>query len=190
MNLQELRNTIRTDYQRLMPVRGGVLQRLMLSPEFSIIFYFRVLTWMRNVRMLRPLYVLLYLLYRRRCARRGLYLRIGTRIGQGFHIAHLTNIVINQGALIGKNCMLFQGVTLGGMRLFDGRVVAPVVGDNVTIFAGAKIVGGVKVGNNVVIGANAVVTHDVPDNAVVAGVPAKIISMKGKQYAELYTTGM
>lgn len=55
---------------------------------------------------------------------------------------------------------------------------APTIGDNVVVYAGAKIIGGVHIGNNVIIGANAVVTKDVPDNCVVAGVPARIIKMK------------
>ncbi len=55
----------------------------------------------------------------------------------------------------------------------------PVIGDNVYIGSGAKIIGSVNVGNNVAIGANAVLTKDVPDNAVVVGVPAKVISYKG-----------
>ncbi|MFC2064935.1 serine O-acetyltransferase [Chloroflexota bacterium] len=57
----------------------------------------------------------------------------------------------------------------------------PVIGDNVYIGPGAKIIGKVHVGNNVAIGANCVVTKDVPDNAVVAGVPGRVISMKGSE---------
>lgn len=71
---------------------------------------------------------------------------------------------------IGSNCRVFQQVTIGwngGKR--------PVIGDNVIICCGAKVIGGITVGNNVTIGANAVVCKDVPDNCVVGGVPAKII---------------
>ena len=62
----------------------------------------------------------------------------------------------------------------------------PVIGDNVVAYAGAKIIGNVHVGNNVVIGANAVVTKDVPDNAVVVGVPAKVINYNGASISEQY----
>ncbi len=71
---------------------------------------------------------------------------------------------------IGKNCTIYQQVTVGNS---GGHY--PTIGDNVSICAGAKVLGGVKVGNNVTIGANAVVTKDVPDNAIVAGVPARVI---------------
>ena len=90
--------------------------------------------------------------------------------------------------MIGANCLIFHGVTIGGM-LKDGRMQVPSIGDNVVIFAGAKVIGDVRIGNNVVIGANAVVTHDVEDNAVVAGIPAKTISMKGKEISEQYAKG-
>lgn len=68
--------------------------------------------------------------------------------------------------------MIGQGVTIGGK---SGWYEVPVIGDDVIINAGARILGPVKIGNNVIIGANAVVVKDVPDNCVVAGVPARII---------------
>lgn len=71
-----------------------------------------------------------------------------------------------------------QGCTIGSQR--GGRKGGiPTIGDNVVVCAGAKVIGNIKIGNNVMIGANAVVVDDVPDNAVVAGVPAKIINMNG-----------
>ncbi|KSU68212.1 hypothetical protein AS038_00925 [Arthrobacter sp. NIO-1057] len=79
---------------------------------------------------------------------------------------------IHPDSIIGKNCVIGQNVTLGGRA---GKTHPPIIGDNVFIAPGAKCLGG-KIGNNVVVGANAVVLNDVPDNCVVAGVPAKIIS--------------
>lgn len=72
---------------------------------------------------------------------------------------------------IGRNCKIYQQVTIG----YNHRLEAPVIGDNVEICCGAKIIGGVHIGNNVLIGANAVVVKDIPDNSVVAGIPARII---------------
>jgi serine O-acetyltransferase len=61
-----------------------------------------------------------------------------------------------------------------------------IIGDNVILFSGAKVIGNVCIGNNVVVGANAVVLNDIPDNAVVAGVPAKIISYNGTKISRQY----
>ena len=73
---------------------------------------------------------------------------------------------------IGKNCWINQQVTIGFKN-----AKSPIIGDNVRISCGAKILGGIKIGNNAIIGANAVVIKDVPDNAIVGGVPAKVIGM-------------
>lgn len=75
-------------------------------------------------------------------------------------------------AIIGRNCIIGQNTTIGGK---SGWYEVPVIGDNVHISAGARILGPVRIGNNVIIGANAVVVKDVPDNCIVAGIPAKII---------------
>lgn len=92
-----------------------------------------------------------------------------TDIGGGLIIQHGFSTIINA-KKIGKNCHIYQQVTIG----YNGTE-QPVIGNNVRICCGAKVIGGAHIGNNVVIGANAVVVKDVPDNVIVAGVPAKII---------------
>lgn len=90
-------------------------------------------------------------------------------IGGGLIIQHGFSTIINA-KKIGRNCHIYQQVTIG----FNGTQ-SPIIGDNVRICCGAKVIGGIHIGNNVVIGANAVVCKDIPDNVIVAGVPAKII---------------
>jgi len=98
------------------------------------------------------------------------------KIGEGTKIAYGgVGVVVHARSVIGKNCLLGQNITIGGK---SGWYEVPIIGDNVHISAGARILGPVKVGNNVIIGANAVVIKDVPDNCIVAGVPAKVIRDK------------
>lgn len=91
----------------------------------------------------------------------------GTEFGYGG-----IGVVLHPRTVIGNNCIIGQGVTIGGK---SGWYEVPVIGDNVHIHAGARIIGPVRIGDNVEIGANSVVVKDVPSNCVVAGVPARII---------------
>jgi serine O-acetyltransferase len=89
--------------------------------------------------------------------------------------------VINGYATIGECCTIFQDVTIG--RSFFGECEGVTqIGNNVILFPGSKVIGGITIGNNVVIGANAVVTSDIPNNSVVVGAPAKVVSNNVKQY--------
>lgn len=99
-------------------------------------------------------------------------------IGKGLYLGHYFGIVINEDVIMGCNINLSNDVTIGQTNR-GGRKGVPILGNNIYIGPGARIIGKVVIGNNVAIGANAVVTHDVPDNAVVAGVPARIISYSG-----------
>lgn len=98
------------------------------------------------------------------------------QIGQGSFFAYGgIGCVLHNRTVIGKNVTIGTNVTIGGK---SGFYEVPVIGDNIDISTGAKILGPIKIGMNVTIGANAVVIKDVPDNAVVAGVPSKILYIK------------
>lgn len=104
----------------------------------------------------------------------GICINAEAEIDEGLYIGHFGGIFIHSNAKIGKNCNISQDVTIGVKAPFE-TVSAPVIGDNVYIGAGAKVLGGIRVGNYAVIGANAVVVKDVPDRAIVGGIPAKIL---------------
>lgn len=110
----------------------------------------------------------------------GFQIPITCEIGDGLFLGHFGNIVINQGATIGKNCNIAQGVTIGYVSR-GKRQGCPVIGDRVWIGANAVIVGNVRIGNDVLIAPLSFVNFDVPDGAVVSGNPAVIISDRGSQ---------
>ncbi len=112
--------------------------------------------------------------------RYGITIPWQTPVGAGLYIGHFGGIHVNGGAVIGDNCNLQQDVTLGQANRGD-KAGAPIIGNNVFIGAGAKIIGRIHVGDGAAIGANAVVTRDVPAGAAVAGVPARIVSELGSE---------
>ena len=105
----------------------------------------------------------------------GISLPYSAQIGDHFYIGHFGGIIINASAVIGNNCNLSQGVTIGVSGRGEKKGV-PVIGNNVYIGANAVIAGGIIVGDNVVIGANSLVTESVESNITVVGVPAKKVS--------------
>ena len=110
----------------------------------------------------------------------GIEIHPGAKIGQGLFIDHGNGIVIGETAIIGDDCLLYQGVTLGGTGKEKGKR-HPTIGNNVVIGGGAKILGNITVGDNSYVGANAVVISDVPANSTIVGVPGRITRQDGKK---------
>jgi len=105
----------------------------------------------------------------------GIEIHPGATIGSRFFIDHGMGVVIGETAEIGDDVMLYQGVTLGGTS--TRRVKRhPTLRDNVTVGAGAKVIGGIEIGENARIGAGSVVVTNVPPNATVVGVPGHIVA--------------
>lgn len=108
----------------------------------------------------------------------GIYIPPDCTIGPGLYIGHFGQLIVHPDVVIGRNCNLSQGVTLGLGRS-GGVWGVPRIGDRIYIAPGAKIIGPIQLANGTVVGANAVVTKDTEENAVVAGVPARVISYDG-----------
>lgn len=102
----------------------------------------------------------------------GIEIHPGAKIGRRFFIDHGMGVVIGETAEIGDDCMLYQGVTLGGTSLKQIKR-HPTLGDGVTVGAGAKVLGPVEIGEQSAVGANAVVVKSAPPHSVLVGVPAK-----------------
>lgn len=108
----------------------------------------------------------------------GIEIHPGAKIGKGLMIDHGSGVVIGETTVIGDDCTIYQGVTLGGTGKDKGKR-HPTLGNNVMVGSGAKILGPFKVGDNARIAANAVVLEEVPANATAVGVPARIVKIGG-----------
>lgn len=104
----------------------------------------------------------------------GIEIPRSTTIGEGFCIKHSGGIAIHSCAVIGRNCTITHGVTIG-IKETNPKMGVPIIGDNVYFGAGCVVIGGISIGANAKIGANAVVMDDIPEGATAVGVPAKII---------------
>jgi len=108
----------------------------------------------------------------------GISISPDCRIGPGLYIGHFGQIILHSDVVMGENCNISQGVTLGLARR-DGQWGVPTVGDRVYIAPGAKVIGPIHLADGTVVGANSVLTRSTEENQIVAGVPAKVISDKG-----------
>lgn len=108
----------------------------------------------------------------------GIEIHPGAKIGKNLIIDHGMGVVIGETAEVGNDCLIYHGVTLGGVDLNPVKR-HPTLGDHVVIGAGAKILGNIKIGSHSRVGANSVVIKDVPEHCTVLGIPAKVISQKG-----------
>jgi serine O-acetyltransferase len=187
------RKLILSDLGRLSksPNMFTLIRYLITNASFKITFWFRIGTYLKvkidnTSKVIKLLYAIIYLvvfvIHKHNQYLTGISIPLGTRVGKGLLFPHFSGIVINSNAIIGDNCTIFQGVTIGNKR----NVGDPIIGNNCVLTAGAKIIGNIRIGNNVVVGANAVVVENVPDNAIVGGIPAKILNMNGEKMCKLY----
>jgi serine O-acetyltransferase len=140
-------------------VQTGFLHLMTFYPEFRNLFYYRIGPYSGLLNFLCPKMNTLFI--------------ITKSIGFGLYIQHGFATIISAKS-IGNDCKINQQVTIG-YQGFD----SPVLNDNVTVTAGAKIIGNVTIGSNTIVGANAVVIKDVPNNCTVVGIPAYIVKRDG-----------
>ena len=180
LTLHTLFALIRADLQRYAG-RSDAREflRRRAEPGFRFSYWWRIARQLGQDRRTRyTLYPLARARYFHYTYKFGISIPLGTSIGPGLYIGHFGGIVIHSQALIGKNCNLSHGVTIGVTNR-GRRAGVPQLGDEVYIGPGAKIIGGVTVGSYAAIGANCVVTSDVPERGVVVGIPGRVISLDG-----------
>ncbi len=144
--------------------------RGLLAQGFQAILVYRFFRWF-HVKGI-PTQPLRFLIERMIEIITGISIPANAEIGKGLRIHHFGGIIFHSHVKLGEQCTIYQGVTLGDRGGYGG---APAVGNNVLFGAGAKVLGGITIGDNVIVGANSVVTRSVPANAIVVGLPAKII---------------
>lgn len=152
---------------------------------FWVMLVYRFGRWRYGVRpaLLRKLFSLIYkVLFKLVQIVTGIELPCEVVVGRNFVIDHFGGIVISGYAQFGDDCRIRNGVVVGLKNVKEPT--APVIGNNVDIGAGAKVLGNIRIGNNVVIGSNAVVLIDVPDNSLAVGVPATIKVRKPTEVME------
>ncbi|PWK05653.1 serine O-acetyltransferase [Tumebacillus permanentifrigoris] len=110
----------------------------------------------------------------------GIEIHPGAQIGRRLFIDHGMGVVIGETAIIGDDCILYQGVTLGGTGKEKGKR-HPTLGNNVMVASGAKVLGSFMIGDNSKIGAGSVVLREVPPNSTVVGIPGKVIVQDGRR---------
>lgn len=172
----EFLGNIRRDYKAVFerdPAAKNGLEVILAYPGFHAIFWHRInhVLWELGIPVVPRLlsHIARFLT--------GIEIHPAAKIGPGFFIDHGMGVVIGETAEVGENCLLYQGVTLGGTGKEKGKR-HPTLKNNVVVGSGAKILGAITVGNNVIIGANSVILKPVPDNAICVGVPGRITRKK------------
>lgn len=166
---KRIRNDVKTVLERD-PAARSFFEVLFLYSGVKAISYYRVAHWFYT----KKLYFIARYLSQRARRITGIEIHPAAVIGDGVFIDHGMGVVIGETTILGDNCTIYQGVTLGGTGKDKGKR-HPTIGNNVVIGSGAKVLGPFTVGDNSKIAANAVVLSEVPANCTVVGVPGRVV---------------
>lgn len=169
-------NELLEAYKERDPAARSKISIFLLYPGVRAVIDHRIAHWFYK----RGHFYIARSISQRSRKRTGIEIHPGATIGKRLVIDHGMGIVIGETTIIGDDCLLYQGVTLGGSGKEKGKR-HPTLGNNVLVGAGAKVLGSFTVGDNARIAANAVVLDEIPKNATAVGVPAKVVRVKGKK---------
>lgn len=165
------------------PAARNKLEVVLTYAGFHAVMMYRIAHWFHK----RKLKLIARMISQTARFFTGIEIHPAAQIEGGLFIDHGTGVVIGETAVIGKNVLIYQGVTLGGTGKEKGKR-HPTIEDNVMISAGAKVLGGFTVGAGSKIGANSVVLKAVPPNSTVVGIPGKVVRIKGQRVNDLDQT--
>lgn len=157
-------------YKEKDPAVRSIFEVFFLYSGFHAMGFYRIAHFFYNIK----LYFIARLISQLGRMFTQIEIHPGAKIGRRFVIDHGSAVVIGETSVVGDDCLIYHGVTLGAKCFVPGDR-HPKLGNNVVVGAGAQLIGNIKIGDNVSIGANAVVVKDVPADDVVAGIPAKSI---------------
>lgn len=156
-------------YKNYDPAAKSLIEVLICYPGVKALFFHRFAHALYNMR----LYLLARILGEISRLLTGIEIHPGAQIGKRLVIDHGMGVVIGETSIIGDDCLIYHGVTLGGSTLIKGKR-HPTLGNRVLVGAGAKLIGNILIGSEAKIGANSVVTKDVPAGSTVVGIPAEV----------------
>jgi len=183
MTFRELKRLIHSDLFRYYGASTflSFLKAYFREAGFRYTFYLRVGEYSHDKMLLRySIYPVIKVIHKHLTFKFGISIPIGTKIGYGFYIGHFGGIVINGQSIIGNNCNLSQGVTIGEISFGNNKGI-PTVGDNVYLAPGSKVIGGAHVGSFSIVAPNSVLNQSIEQYSVVSGVPAYLISTNGSR---------
>lgn len=157
--------------KELDPAMKSYLQILLFNDGLWAVFWYKV----SNFLYRHHFKLIAYFIMHRVKIKRGIEIHPASTIGKNLIIDHGVGVVIGETSIIGDNCIIYQGVTLGGTGKETGKR-HPTIGNNVMIGSGAKILGNIYIGNNVKVGANATVLNNIEDQNTVVGCKGKIVT--------------
>ncbi len=161
------------------PAAKSWLEVVLCYPSVHVLAIYRVAHWLHGRKV--PFFPRAMMQVARFVT--GIEIHPGARIGKRLFIDHGMGVVIGETAVVGDDCLIYHGVTLGGTGKECGKR-HPTLGNGVIVGAGAKVIGNITLGDHARVGANSVVLRDVPPHATVVGIPGRVVFIKGEPVEE------